>query len=74
MFFELVPFLFLGVVGGLLGALFIYCNIYWCKFRKTSRLGQWPVLEVVTVAFATGLATNSIMCIQLTFHNQGWVQ
>jgi len=55
MFFELVPFLFLGVVGGLLGALFIYCNIYWCKFRKTSKLGQWPVLEVVTVAFATAL-------------------
>lgn len=41
-FFELVPFLILGVLGGLVGAIFIKCNIAWCKFRKTSKLGQYP--------------------------------
>lgn len=55
MFFELVPFLFLGVMGGLIGAFFIKCNIWWCRFRKTSRLGQYPVTEVVIVALLTAL-------------------
>ncbi len=32
MFIELVPFILLGVIGGLLGALFIYCNIRWCRY------------------------------------------
>ncbi len=41
-FFELVPFLLLGIIGGLLGTVFIKCNLAWCKFRKNSRLGQYP--------------------------------
>ena len=55
MFFELIPFLLLGVIGGLVGAAFIKGNITWCKFRKTSRLGQWPVWEVIFVALATAV-------------------
>merc|ERR1711971_568576 len=54
-FFELFPFLILGVLGGILGTIFIRCNIWWCRFRKTSRLGQYPVLEVVLVAFTTAI-------------------
>jgi len=53
MFFELVPFILLGILGGLLGTLFIYCNIRWCKFRKMSQLGQYPVGEVIVVAALT---------------------
>ena len=55
LFFELIPFLFLGIIGGLIGSAFIRANIYWCKFRKSSRLGQYPVLEVLAVAMATAL-------------------
>ena len=55
LFFELIPFLFLGIVGGLIGSLFIRANIYWCKFRKISKLGQFPVLEVLGVTMATAL-------------------
>ena len=55
LFFELIPFLFLGIIGGLIGSMFIRANIYWCKFRKTSRLGQFPVVEVAAVALATAL-------------------
>jgi len=54
-FFELLPFLLLGVLGGILGTIFIRCNIWWCRFRKTSRLGQYPVVEVILVAFVTAL-------------------
>ena len=43
---ELVPFILLGVFGGLWGALFIRGNIAWCRRRKTTLLGKYPVLEV----------------------------
>uniref|UniRef100_A0A8C5FJB7 Chloride channel protein n=2 Tax=Gadus morhua TaxID=8049 RepID=A0A8C5FJB7_GADMO len=52
---ELVPFILLGVFGGLWGALFIRANIAWCRRRKTTRLGRYPVLEVVGVAGVTAL-------------------
>ncbi|XP_076843491.1 H(+)/Cl(-) exchange transporter 5 [Brachyhypopomus gauderio] len=54
-FLELLPFVLLGVFGGLWGALFIRANIAWCGWRKTTRLGRYPVLEVVLVALATAV-------------------
>ena len=54
-FFELIPFVILGCIGGVLGALFIKCNIYWCIKRKTSRLGHHPFIEVAAVALVTGI-------------------
>ncbi|KAG7464724.1 hypothetical protein MATL_G00168760 [Megalops atlanticus] len=52
---ELVPFILLGIFGGLWGALFIRANIAWCRRRKTTRLGHYPVLEVLVVTAATAL-------------------
>ncbi|KAK6291762.1 hypothetical protein J4Q44_G00375470 [Coregonus suidteri] len=52
---ELVPFILLGVFGGLWGALFIRANIAWCRRRKTTRLGHYPVLEVLVVTGITAL-------------------
>ncbi|XP_041926881.1 H(+)/Cl(-) exchange transporter 5-like isoform X1 [Alosa sapidissima] len=52
---ELAPFVLLGVFGGIWGALFIRANIAWCRRRKTTWLGRYPVLEVVAVTLATAL-------------------
>ncbi|CAF4504795.1 unnamed protein product [Rotaria socialis] len=52
-YFEMIPFIILGILGGLFGALFIKLNLAWCKIRKTTRLGRYPVLEVVMVALVT---------------------
>ena len=54
-FFELIPFVILGCIGGVLGAIFIKANVYWCMKRKTTRLGHHPVLEVAVVALVTAL-------------------
>ncbi|KAG1693191.1 H(+)/Cl(-) exchange transporter 3 [Nymphon striatum] len=54
-FFELIPFILLGVIGGLIGAFFIKANIYWCKYRKTSRLGQYPIAEVLVITLITAV-------------------
>lgn len=51
--FELIPFILLGVFGGLWGAFFIRANIAWCRRRKTTKFGKFPVLEVITVTVIT---------------------
>lgn len=38
--FELIPFILLGVFGGLWGAFFIKANIAWCRRRKSTRFGK----------------------------------
>ncbi|KAF2976670.1 hypothetical protein EK904_000515 [Melospiza melodia maxima] len=52
---ELVPFILLGIFGGLWGAFFIRSNIAWCRRRKTTRLGKYPVLEVIVVTAITAI-------------------
>ncbi|XP_026276158.1 H(+)/Cl(-) exchange transporter 5 isoform X2 [Frankliniella occidentalis] len=54
-FFELVPFVGLGIIGGVIAAIFIRANLYWCKYRKTSKLGQYPVTEVLIVTAVTAV-------------------
>ncbi|UJR28387.1 hypothetical protein I4U23_009628 [Adineta vaga] len=52
-YFEMIPFFLLGILGGLFGALFIKLNLAWCQIRKKTRLGRYPVLEVILVALVT---------------------
>ncbi|KAK6167989.1 hypothetical protein SNE40_021902 [Patella caerulea] len=52
---ELIPFIFLGALGGIYGWFFIKFNIKWCKYRKTSSLGKYPIIEVLIVVFVTAL-------------------
>lgn len=54
-FFELVPFVGLGIMGGCVGTLFIKANHWWCKYRKFSKLGQYPVTEVLVVVIVTAV-------------------
>ncbi len=52
---ELIPFILLGIFGGIWGAFFIRANIAWCRRRKTTRLGHYPVLEVLVITAVTAL-------------------
>ncbi|XP_018325354.1 H(+)/Cl(-) exchange transporter 5 isoform X2 [Agrilus planipennis] len=54
-FFELVPFIGLGIIGGVIATIFIKANIYWCRYRKYSKLGQYPVTEVLVVTVITAV-------------------
>ena len=56
--FEMVVFILLGMLGGVLGALFIKASRIWARtFRRIPIIKGWPVLEVVLVASVTGLAS-----------------
>ncbi|XP_028671358.1 H(+)/Cl(-) exchange transporter 5 isoform X1 [Erpetoichthys calabaricus] len=52
---ELIPFILLGIFGGLWGAFFIRANIKWCHRRKTTKLGHYPVLEVLVITAITAV-------------------
>ncbi|KAL8778195.1 MAG: hypothetical protein Q9203_004221 [Teloschistes exilis] len=51
--FEMVPYAFLGIIGGLYGALFIRLNMRIARWRRSSRWASNPVLQVVVVAICT---------------------
>lgn len=53
--FEMVPFVILGITGGLYGGLFIRLNMKIAKWRKSSPWASYPVLEVLVVALLTAL-------------------
>lgn len=40
---------------GLIGTLFIRANVWWSRYRKGSRLGQYPVLEVLAITVINGI-------------------
>ncbi|RUS74798.1 hypothetical protein EGW08_017444 [Elysia chlorotica] len=52
---ELIPFIVLGALGGIFGKFFIKFNIMWCRYRKFSKLGNYPIFEVLVITFITAL-------------------
>ncbi|KAL6797044.1 chloride channel [Trichoderma sp. SZMC 28012] len=55
-YFELGSFIFVGIVGGAMGALFIKASKYWAQtFRRIKTIKKYPMLEVFLVAVVTGL-------------------
>ncbi|CAG5122922.1 unnamed protein product, partial [Candidula unifasciata] len=52
---ELFPFILIGALGGVFGKFFIKFNIMWCRYRKNSKLGNYPIFEVLAVTFITAL-------------------
>ncbi|KAF8534785.1 chloride channel [Trichophaea hybrida] len=57
-FFELFVFVFLGVCGGIYGAMFIKASKFWATtFRKHKLVKSHPVMELSFVALITGLVS-----------------
>ena len=57
-FFEMIAFIFLGILGGALGAFFIKASRLWATtFRRIPVIKRWPLLEVFLVALITGLVS-----------------
>lgn len=51
--FELIPWLSLGVMGGIIGTLLIRFNVRIALYRRKSNLAEWPILEVVCISAIT---------------------
>ena len=56
--FEMVAFVLLGILGGVLGALFIKATRIWAKtFRRLPVIKTYPLVEVAIISLATALVT-----------------
>ncbi|KAK7207750.1 putative voltage-gated chloride channel [Myxozyma melibiosi] len=53
--FEIVPFVLLGVIGGVVGALFIKLNMMIARWRPRSRVFNHPLVEVAVLSVVTAL-------------------
>jgi chloride channel 3/4/5 len=53
--FELVPFILLGILGGIYGGLFIKANMKFARWRRSTSWLPGPVTQVVIVACLTAL-------------------
>ncbi|PKS10314.1 hypothetical protein jhhlp_002065 [Lomentospora prolificans] len=53
--FELVPYVILGVLGGIYGGLFIKANMFVAKWKKATPWLPGPITQVLMVAFFTAL-------------------
>lgn len=51
--FELIPWLFLGLLGGLWGVFFNRLNEEWERMRRATGLSDWPVTEVLVLSLFT---------------------
>ncbi|KAF2187313.1 hypothetical protein K469DRAFT_705006 [Zopfia rhizophila CBS 207.26] len=58
--FELVPFAFLGILGGLYGGFFTKLNMRVSEWRKNRPLVKGPVMEVVVVTLVTAIVNYPI--------------
>ncbi|KAI9369087.1 chloride channel [Aspergillus egyptiacus] len=52
--FEMIPFIILGIVGGLYGAFLIRLNMKVAKWRRTRSFSR-PVIEVIIIALLSAL-------------------
>ncbi|KZV63169.1 Cl-channel protein, partial [Peniophora sp. CONT] len=63
--FELIPWLFLAVVGGLLGHLLLRLNVAIAVYRKNSVLNEMPIMEVVGAAAITAAVSYLVVFLRL---------
>ncbi|KAK4047397.1 chloride channel [Microbotryomycetes sp. JL201] len=63
--FELIPFVLLGVLGGLWGTWFTRFNAEWERFRRGSSLKHKPVLEVAGLALFTAIVSYLLIFMRI---------
>ncbi|KAI0352159.1 hypothetical protein OH77DRAFT_1428938 [Trametes cingulata] len=63
--FELVPWVFLSVIGGLLGSLLIKLNTAVAVYRQQTALRDWPILEVVGFTAITAAVSYLVVFLRV---------
>ena len=65
--FEMFAFFFIGIVGGILGCIFIHYNVKWSKLRiHDPVLARSPIFEVVGIMITTVILQYPIPFLRLT--------
>lgn len=65
--FEMIPFVIIGALGGIIGSIFIHYNVKWSKLRiHDPFLKRSPILEVAAIVLATAVLQYPIPFLRLT--------
>ncbi|KAH9893401.1 chloride channel [Cubamyces lactineus] len=63
--FELIPWVFLSVIGGLLGSFLIKLNTAVAVYRRHSVLYDWPIVEVVGFTAITAAVSYLVVFLRV---------
>ncbi|KAI0773298.1 chloride channel [Trametes elegans] len=63
--FELLPWIFLSIVGGILGTLLIKLNTAAAVYRRHSALYEWPIVEVVGFTAITAAISYLVVFLRV---------
>ncbi|KAG8803922.1 hypothetical protein FRB91_000664 [Serendipita sp. 411] len=63
--FELIPWSFLAVAGGVLGSFLIKLNVRVAVYRQNSLLKEWPLLEVFVVSAVTAIISYPLVFLRV---------
>ena len=59
--FEMLPFAFLGMIGGVVGSAIMKCIKRYCLLRKAHRISDHPIIEAVLVTVLTAVSSYSFL-------------
>jgi chloride channel 3/4/5 len=59
--FEMLPFAFLGMIGGVVGSAILKCIKRYGTLRKTHRISEHPIIEAVFVTVLTAVSSYSFL-------------
>ncbi|CCM00247.1 uncharacterized protein FIBRA_02276 [Fibroporia radiculosa] len=62
--FELIPWLILAVLGGVLGAFLIRLNAAAAVYRRNSTVHNWPTLEVISCTAITAAVSYPVVFLR----------
>jgi chloride channel 3/4/5 len=71
--FELLPFALLGIIGGVYGGVFTKLNMAIAKWRQSSRISEYPVLEVFLVSIVTAFANYPNVFMRAESYELTWL-
>ena len=57
----MLPFAFLGMIGGVVGSGIMKCIKRYCLLRKTHRIGDHPITEAVLLTLLTAVSSYSFL-------------
>ncbi|KAI0831818.1 chloride channel [Trametes gibbosa] len=63
--FELIPWVFLAIVGGVLGSMLIKLNTTAAVYRRNSAVYDWPIVEVVAFTAITAAVSYPMVFLRV---------
>ncbi|KAL0232436.1 hypothetical protein PCE1_002777 [Barthelona sp. PCE] len=68
-FDSLFYYVFIGIVMGIAGAMFIKVNVLWTRYIRKDKISKFPVLEVMCISLLTSILAYPYLLTRGTLHH-----